>query len=152
MTAPTLKKLLGEAGAGMDQSHGAPSVLREVLTAMAKAGTPLNAAQVGAVSTGVKAAVVAPFDGVIGDIAARLGTCGTAGSTTVVVNKNGTPLATGVAVAHDVADGEAQLADLSGDAAAEFSAGDYIEVEVTAVATGAADLDVSLSLRSVKVE
>ena len=153
MTAPVLKRSLGEAGAAIDESHGAPSRLYDVMKALLKAGVPLQAAQAGAISAGVKARTVAQFDGVIGDIGVRVGVCGTAGSTTVVVNKNGTPLATApAAIANTDPDPTSVSKDLSGDAAAAFVKGDVIDIEVTAAGTGATDLDATLHLRPASIE
>lgn len=152
MTAPTLKKSLGEAGAFIDESNGSPSHLREALAALAKAGMPLTALQ-GTIAAAVLKSWVATFDGVIGDLSLVVGTTGSAGSTTVVVNKNGTALATApAAVLNTDADGSTRSVDLSGDAEAGFVVGDVIDIEVTAAPTAGANLDVTVSLRPLVVE
>ena len=152
MTAPILKKLLGEAGAGLDDSSGLSSTLREVLTNMVKAGVPLAVRQ-GTIATGILIRMVAQFDGVIGDLGLTVGTTGTAGATSVVVNKNGTVLATApVAVDNTDSDGISSSTDLSSDPAAAFVKGDIIDIEVTAAPTAGANLDVSLHLRPASIE
>lgn len=151
MTAPVLKKILGEAGSFLADDHG-DSNLYDVLKALCKQGQPLTAQQA-TVATAVLISYVAQYDGVIGDIGLTVGTTGTAASTSVVVNKNGTPLATAPAdVDNTDADGTTVSADLSGDAEAAFVAGDVISIEVDAAPTGGADLDVTLHLRPMSIQ
>lgn len=152
MTAPVLKKLLGEAGAGLDDSSGQPSTLREVLVNMVKAGVPIAAHQI-TIATAILIRHVVQFDGVIGDLGLTVDDTGSAGSTQVVVNKNGTVLATTpVAVDNTDADGISSSTDLSGDPAAAFVKGDIIDIEVTVAPTAGVDLDVNLSLRPASIE
>lgn len=151
MTAPVLKKILGEAGSFLADDHG-DSNLYDVLAALCKQGMPLTALQA-TIATAVLKSYVATQDGVIGDISLLVGTTGVSGSTTVVVNKNGTPLATApAAVANTDADGTTVTADLSGDPEAAFVAGDVIDIEVTAAPGSGADLDVTLHLRPVSIQ
>lgn len=153
MTAPTLKKTLGEAGAWLADDHG-ESNLYDLALAAVKYGSALTVRQA-TIATGVVFAYVAQFDGVIGNLSMVVGTTGTSGSTTVVVNKNGTALATAPAsIANTDADGTGNSTDLSGDAAAAFVAGDVIELEVTAApgTSSGANLDLALHLRPASVQ
>lgn len=151
MTAPVLKKILGEAGSFLADDHG-DSNLYDVLKALCKQGQPLTVQQA-TIATAVLISYVAQYDGVIGDIGLTVGTTGTVGATSLVVNKNGTPLATAPAdVDNTDADGTTVSTDLSGDAEAAFVAGDVISIEVDAAPTGGADLDATLHLRPVSIQ
>lgn len=151
MTAPVLKKSLGEGGAFIGDSHGDDNLLA-VLTNMVKAGTPLAVRQA-TIATGILIRMVMQFDGVIGDLGLTVGTTGTGGSTQVVINKGGTVLATTpAAVANTDADGISSSTDLSTDPAAAFVKGDIIDIEVTVAPTAGADLDVALHLRPASIQ
>ena len=151
MTAPVLKKILGEASSFLADDHG-DSNLYDVLAALCKQGMPLTVRQA-TIATGVLISYVAQQDGVIGDLGLAVGTTGSAGATSVVANKNGTPLATApAAVDNTDADGTTRSVDLSGDPEAAFVAGDVIDIEVTAAPTAGANLDVTLHLRPVSIQ
>lgn len=153
MTAPVLKKTLGEAGAFFADDHG-DSNLYDVLKAICKQGQTLTALQA-TIATGVLKSYVATQGGVIGDISLQVGTTGTSGATSVVVNKNGTPLTLAPAsVDNTAADGTAVSADLSSDPEAAFVAGDVIDIEVTAApgTSSGANLDVTLHLRPASIQ
>lgn len=152
MTVPVLVKRLGEAGAGMDESHGAPSRLYDLMLALVTAGVPLVARQAGAITTGVKASMLVQFDGVVGDFGVSVGDCGSADATVVKVNKNGVALGTFHTIAHDGDDPTVATVDLSSLAAAAFVKGDLITIEVTALGTDAADLDATLALRPATIQ
>ncbi len=154
MTIVILKRSLGEAGAAIDKSHGVPSRLYDVLNAMAKQGAQTTFTEA-TPTAAVKATYLVPGDGVIGTLAMVLATAGTADSTDVVVNKNGTPLATGASVAGAAAnDGVATIVDLSGDEEAAVVAGDVLTIEVTAIASAGspAGLSITLSVQGVTIE
>lgn len=151
MTAPVLSSSLGEGGAFIGDSHGNDNLLA-ILTNIVKAGAPLAVRQA-TIATAILIRQVAQFDGVIGDIGLHATVCGTAGSTVVKVNKNGTALATfPTAIEHDDADGTSSSTDLSGDAEAAFVAGDIIDIEVTTAPTAGENLDVVLHLRPASIQ
>jgi hypothetical protein len=100
----------------------------------------LNALQVGALSASKKSSFIADAPMAIRNLRAKVGTCGTASNTVVEVRKNGVVVAT-VTVAHDDADGIQKVALPTTDDLAKVVAGDVIDVNVSAIATGAADLD-----------
>lgn len=149
----TLKRLLGEAGAGIDESFGHPEGrLYDVLKALVEAGTPLSAS--GDTTAAVKATTVVAVDGTLGLWTATIATTGSASGTTLVVNVNGTPVVGGTLVFDNTdADGIVKTLDLStlGTAAAVV-AGDLVSLEVTVQATASSGLTQTLSIQSVLVE
>lgn len=100
----------------------------------------VNATQVGAMTATKKSSMIADGPMAIRNIRAKIGTCGTAGASVVEVRKNGAVVAS-VSVAHDDADGIQKVGLPTSDALAKVEAGDVIDVNVSATATAAADLD-----------
>lgn len=145
MTAPTLKKYMGEGGAGLDDSTGQNN-LHDVLTAMAAASRNLDAYQA-TIAVATIGGCVAGADGVLDNLRSLVGTCGTADSTTVQVRVNG--ISEGeLTTAHDAADGTKKSLDLH----TAISAGDLIELVVSAASTAGADLVASAHVSPVVVE
>lgn len=102
-------------------------------------------ANVASPSTAVIATLLVDKAGALESFGIRIGTCGTADTTTVIANKNGTPITdVTISVAHDSADPTSEFLDSGDFGAVTFAQGDLITIEVTAVATGAADLDATL--------
>ncbi len=151
MTAPVLKKSLGEAGAFFDDSHGDDNLLG-VMTAIVRAGVPLSAFASGAISTGVKATMIASFDGVIGNFTANVAVTGTSAATTVQVRKNGVALDTTITVDNTDADGTVATEDLSGDDEAAFVVGDIIDINVSAAPGSGTGLGATVSLQQASVQ
>jgi len=145
MTAPTLKKYMGEGGAGLDDSTGQDN-LHDVLAAMAAAGRNLDAYQA-AIAAATIGGCVADADGVLDNLRTLVGTCGTAGSTTAQVHVNGVSKGE-LTTAHDAADGIKKSLDLN----VAISAGDLIELVVSAAPTDGADLVASAHISPVVVE
>ena len=149
MTAPVLKKLLGEGLAGFDESHGAPSRLYELMESIVKLGAPLDGGQVGAISTAVVARRVVDVDSVLGKLSVRVGTTGSAGQTDVQVRVGATLLAPTATVLNTDADGTTLSVDM-GEAA--VAAGQTVSIEVTAAPTAGADLDATVGIRPASIE
>lgn len=103
---------------------------------------PLTVAalQVSAISATKKSSFIADAPMAIRNVRAKIGTCGTAGATVVEVRKNGAVVAS-VSIAHDDADGTGKVGLPTTDALAKVEAGDVVDINVSAAATGAADLD-----------
>lgn len=146
MSRATLKRSLGEAGAFIDDSHGENNLLAVLQALAASSGEALTYTQA-TPTTGVKAAILADSATTLANVYVKVGTTGTAGTTTVAVLVNGVSKAT-VDVANTEADG------VSKGVAIDFpvEAGDLVELSVTAVATDAADLSATARLKPVTVE
>ncbi|MFA4972202.1 MAG: hypothetical protein WC683_06285 [bacterium] len=98
-------------------------------------------AQVASPSAAVIATLLCDKAGTLESFGIRVGTCGSAGTTTVIVNKNGTPVTDAtISVAHDDPDGTATFLDTDDFGAVSFAQGDLLTIEVTAAATDVANL------------
>lgn len=153
MTTPVLKLSLGESGAFVDESHGGPSILREVLKAIVD-GTPPS------ITTDLLATL--PGAGELGRfIADKAGEyevslqtliedAGSALTTSVEARLNGVVIA-GTAVVTDNAEDD----DTTKNGTASnlvLAVGDIVSIHATAVATDMTGLSTSLYLRPVRVE
>lgn len=148
MSKTTLKESLGEAAAFIDDSHGEPRLLT-VLKALASGGNPLDAEQA-TVATDVIGTKVVSAPAYLTGLRIRVGTTGTAGSTTVQARLNGVGQGSGVTVANTDADGTS-VAEVF-DPPVELVAGDLVEIEVTAAPTAGADLTASAQIQNVITE
>jgi hypothetical protein len=142
----TLKKMMGEGGAGQDESHGSDR-LYDVLKALAEQGTLFSATQ-----ATVAAAAIGGF---VADQTTKLrslwidvAVAGTAGSTSVRARVNGTLVGDTATVANTDADGTSIGVDLD----VEIEAGDLVEIVVTAAPTGGTGLTATLRMSPVTVE
>jgi hypothetical protein len=148
MTAPVLKRSLGEAGAFFDDSHGEDRLLA-ILTALANQGQVLSTRQAGLASTGIKAATVVPVDSVLGLASLNMGTAGTGGQTDLTVNIDGVAQTPVTTVLNGDPDGETKTADMAQIA---VPAGSVVDLELTAVAAVNADMTASVAIKPVSVE
>lgn len=143
-----LKKLMGEAGAGLDDSNGGFAnlykVLKQLVTDVAFGrGQDVSAYQ-GTIATGILTAMVAPKAGVLKKFSTFVAVCGSAGATTVRVLKNGVAVAA-LDLTTDNADPDAtaKTVDL-GTAAVAVAAGDLLQLSVSAAPTGGTGLSATL--------
>lgn len=149
----TLKRLLGNAGAGIDESSGGYSRLYDVLKALALAAGDVLAATVASPSAAVIATLLVDQPTRLAGFGIDVGTTGTAGTTTVIVNKNGTPItAVTLSVANTEADGTSKFIDVDDFGDVDLDQGDIVTIEVTAAATGVAALNAVVRTNPVKVE
>lgn len=146
MSRATLKRSLGEGGAFIDDSNGQDN-LYAILAALASNGPSLDVKEA-APTTGIKASKVVDVPTRIGTLYTNIGTCGSALQTDVRVRVNGT-LITGT-LTTDNAEADGTSKGLAYDY--ELEAGDLVEIDFTAVATGAANVAASLKLQPVTVE
>lgn len=144
----TLKRSLGEAAAFIDDSHG-DDRLYKVLKALAESGNPLDAEQA-VIATGVIGSKVVSQEEWLTELLIRIGTTGTAGSTTVQANVNGVGQTPDVTIANTDPDGSTATAVF--DPPIQLVPGDLVEIEVTAAPTAGADLTAAAKLQSVLVE
>lgn len=142
----TLKKLLGDAGAGLDESNGADR-LYDVLEALAYGLSEAVNAYQATVATATIGGMVADYAGTLVGLRTSVGTCGTADSTTVQVHVNGVSKGE-LTTAHDEADGTKKSLALS----VAVQAGDLIALVVSAAPTAGADLIASARVKPVTVE
>ncbi len=106
----------------------------------------LSALQVGAASATKKNSFIADAPMAIRNIRVKIGTCGTAAGPSVVeVRKNGAVVAS-VSIAHDDADGIQKVSLPTTDVLAKVEAGDVVDINVSAVATAAADLEATVHI------
>lgn len=145
MTAPVLPKTLGEGDAFFSKDHG-NQTLYDVLKKFVECGTSLQARNASTITTGTKAGTVAQFDGVLGKAHMRAANNGSAGSTIVDININGTTVAS-LTLANTDTDGVDVSTDMSELAAAAFVEGDLIEIAVDTAPTSGSDLVVSVQMR-----
>lgn len=146
MSRATLKRSLGEAGAFFDDSHGEDNLLA-VLTALANAGESLSAKEASP-STGIKASMVMDRSSRIASLYSNIGTTGTAGQTDVRVRVNGSLITGTLSTLNTEADGTYKGLAYDYD----LEAGDLVEIDFTAVATGAANVAATLRMKPVTVE
>lgn len=144
MTAKTLKKLLGDAGAGLDESGGLDT-LHDVLANMAK-GMGVNAFQ-GTIATGIIGGMICNQAGKLVNLRTSVGTCGSADATVVQVHKNGVSQGS-LSTDNAEADGTKKSLDLN----VSVAVGDLITLVVSAAPTGGANLVASAIVTPVVVE
>jgi len=145
MSRATLKRSLGDGGAFISDEHGDDNLLA-VLTALASMGEPLSIKEASP-STGIKASMVADVSSKIGTLYVNVGTTGTANSTTVQVLVNGSSVGS-LSVSNTEADGTKK--GLAVDQ--NISAGDLIEINFSAVATGAANVAATIRVKPITIE
>jgi hypothetical protein len=146
MTVKKLEQNLGETGAYTDRSSGKDN-LYDVIKAMAQGPANDLDARQDTVATGLIASRILTGDVKLTGLKIRVGTTGTAGSTTVQVLKNGVSQGS-LTIANTDADGT--LSSLSLDVDCE--ADDYIEINVSAAPTAGANLIASVKMAAVDVQ
>lgn len=148
MTAPILKSSLGDGGAAMDESHGAPNRLLPVLQAMAKE-TGLRLRIVSTPTVSVLDSTVLVRDGVLQFWNVAIADTGSGNSTDLELQVNGTPVAT-VSVDNTYADDLVFVTEL--DPPVQVNEGDTVSVEATAIATGVGELTSDFVVQAVGIE
>jgi hypothetical protein len=157
MARTTLKKLMGEAGAGLDQSHSppAPGRLYDVLLALINQSRAplLNVHFAGTVVTGVLARVPITAPDVLRELSARLDVCGTAGNTVVQVRLNGVSVGSLTIdnAAADPTQAKVQLGTVPG-AGIDVKDGDIVDINVSAAPTAGSGLTVAVRSCPIDVE
>lgn len=146
MSRAILKRSLGEAGAFFDDSNGQDNVLKVLQAIAASSGEAIGYSEA-TPSTGVKGALLCDTPTTLANVYVKAGTCGTSGQSDFDVNVNGVQVSQ-LSIDNAEADGTAKGLAIS----LELEAGDLVELEVTAVATGAADLAATVRLKPVTVE
>lgn len=148
----TLKLLLGNAGAGMDESMGFPpgSRLYDVLAELVQGGVQTLTGRLATPAAAIMNGMVLDRATKLKKLRMAVGTTGTAGSTTCRVLKNGVAV-TGatLTIANTEADGTKDVTD---ELDVDFVAGDLIEIDLSAIPTGGADVTVTAVMSSVVVE
>ena len=146
MSTATLKRLLGEGGAGIDDSMGFDN-LYDVLKALAEsAGDVINAYQATIATATIGGAVIHTANKLV-SLRTSVGTCGTANSTTVQVHVNGVSKGE-LTTAHDETDGTKKSLELDVD----LAVGDLVELVVSAAPTAGADLVATARALPITVE
>lgn len=146
MSRATLKRSLGEAGAFFDDSNGADNLMAVLQALAASSGETIGYSQA-TPTTGIKGAVLADSPTMLANVYMKADVAGTAGTNTVAVLVNSVSIAT-LSIGNAEADGTAK--GLAIDLAIE--AGDLVELQVTAVGTGASGLSATVRLKPVAVE
>lgn len=143
----TLKRDLGKAGAFLGDQSGPYDGLPEVLRALCVGPEgSLNGRQ-DTIAAGTLAGTLVNGPGKITGLRTSVGTTGTAGDTVVGVNVGGVSKGT-LTTANTEADGTKKSAVLDVDVVA----GDLVELVVSTVPTGGADLTASVSFQPVTIE
>lgn len=143
----TLKKLLGEAGAGLDESYEGANRLYEVLKKMVQSQSESVSAFQATIATETLMAMVADAATKLTSLRASVGTTGTADATTVQIHVNGNSKGE-VTIDNTDADGTKKAVSL----AIDIAEGDLLELVVSAAPTGGADLAASARLQPITVE
>jgi hypothetical protein len=145
-----LKQLVGDAGAGQDQSHGTPTA-RDVMEKLALGIPPAISAFQAAVSAAVVGALVVEHTGRYDVVfTVNIGTAGTANDTVADVQVNGTPIdGSEITIANDDADGTTVRVEIQD---VLLTQGDVVLIEVTAAATDGALATYCLYLKPVRPE
>jgi hypothetical protein len=146
MSRATLKRALGEAGAFFDDSNGADNLLAVLQALAASSGETIGYSQA-TPTTGIKGALLCDSPTKLSNVYMKAVTAGTSGTSTVAVLVNSVSRAT-LSIGNAEADGTAKGLAIDID----LEAGDLVELQVTAVATGAATLAATVRLKPVTVE
>ena len=147
MSRATLKRSLGEANAYFDESSGGADNLHAILAAMAASSGESVSFSQASPTTGVKGAIVADTPTTLANVYARVGTTGSAGTTTIAVAINGEEVST-LDVANTEDDGTAKGVAIN----LPIEPGDLVELSIKAAATEAADVAATARLKPVSVE
>lgn len=139
MTTAILKGLTGEAGAGFDESHGAPNRLVVVLQALADSGSNLDVTQATIAAATIASRVVDKATRLL-NLSVSVAVCGTAGDTDIDVEVNGTVVAT-LTVDNADADG---IKKTTGDINVAVPAAALVEIIVSAAPTSGTGLVASI--------
>lgn len=143
-----LKKLLGIAGAGIDESYEDSNQLYDVLKALVQGASPAVSAYQATIATATIGGMLVDDDeSKLTGLRVSVGTTGTAGATTTQVHLNGVSQGE-ITVDNTDADGTKDSLALD----VTLAAGDLIELVVSAAPTGGADLIASVRTNSVTVE
>lgn len=144
MTA-TLKQSLGEGHAFFSDEHGDDNLL-DVLKAVAEGPNQLSAHQT-TIATAVLTGMVAYKAFRLKSFSAAIATTGTAGSTVVELNHNGTAVAS-ITIANTDADGTVTHVDLD----LAIAKGDTLEIEVDTAPTAGSGLNATATMSPVVVQ
>lgn len=143
----TLKKWMGEAGAGLANDHGYDNLF-DVLSEIALGGSEHLSSALAVIATGVLDALVVGQVSKLTSLKASVGTTGTAGATTVQVLVNGVSKAE-VTVDNTDTDG---IVITDEDLDVDLAVDDVVQFNVSAAPTAGADLVATVRMSSVAVE
>lgn len=146
MSRAILKHSLGEAGAFFDESNGSPNLYAVLAALCASSGEALNYNQA-TPTVGVKASTLADSPTTLATLYVKAGTAGSAGASTVAVLVNGVSKGS-LTIDNAEADGTSKGLAIN----LPVEAGDQVDLSVTAVATGVANLVATVRLKPVTVE
>lgn len=149
MSRATLKKILGEANAFFDESNGQPSILREVLTALAEDGVQHSVYQA-TIATATLFSMIVDKATTLRNFRIAVADTGSATQSDVEVQLNGTTV-TGTALSIVNTEADAIQKD-SGELDVDLAVGDLVEIVVTAAPTSGVGLTASMRLGGVEVE
>lgn len=142
--AKTLKKILGEAGALLDDSTGFNNLYDLLVEFAMGAGGNLDAHQDTIATATIGGKIVTRASKLVG-LRTSVETCGTADTTTVQVHKNGSAVSgLELSTAHDDADGVKKSVALT--TAVTLAAGDLVELVVSAAPTAGSNLDATVEI------
>jgi hypothetical protein len=156
-----LKKYLGEAGAGLDNSHDpGPGVkksrLLDVLSALCL-GKPLINAHLAVIATGILARAVITGPDTLRELSCRIDVCGSAGNTVVQVRVN-TVVITSLTIdnaAVDPTQVKISLPNVAGGTNTlgfDVKDGDIVDLNVSAAPTGGTGLTATLRSSPIDIE
>lgn len=157
MARTTLKRLMGDAGAGLDQSHSppAPGRLYDVLAALVNQSRPplLQANVAGTIATGVLNRITITAPDVLRELSARVDVCGTAGQTVVQVRVNAVSVGSLTIdnAAADPTQVKVQLGTTPG-AGIDVKDGDIVDINVSTAPTAGSGLTVAVRSCPIDVE
>jgi len=146
MSIKTLKQLLGNAGAGIDESHGTDR-LYDILKAMLEGNSETISDIQATVATGLLAGIIADGEAKLVSLRVKVGTTGTAGATTIQILLNGASQGE-LTVDNTDTDGTEKSLALDVD----ITAGDVLQLNVSAAPTGGANMIASARLQPVAIE
>ena len=149
MTAPAqLKQYVGDAAAGLDNSHSPRngSRLYDVLKQLAL-GKPLLSVMQATIATGVLARIPITAPDTLRELSVRVDVCGSAGATTVQARVN--TIVVGTLTVDNAATDPTQVKLAL---AVDLKDGDIVDINVSAAPTGGTGLAVALRSSPVDIE
>lgn len=145
----TLKSIMGEAGAGMDLSHGS-NTLKDVLTALINGWPPFMTVRQDP-TVGIPIAAVVPVSGRYNvELKVNVVDSGSAGSTTVIAALNTVEIEGSEVTIGNADPNDTTVTSLVEDV--ELEEGDVLSIQVTAADASSTLGTYSLFLRPVAVE
>lgn len=157
MTAPAqLKQYVGEAGAGLDNSHSPRNGARvyDVLKQLALGKPLVNAYVPGTIATGVLARTPITAPDTLRELVVRIDVCGSAGQTVVQARLNGVLVANGALTVDNAAVDPTQVKIALGanGAGVDVKDGDIVDINVSVAPTAGTGLSAVIRSSPVDIE